>query len=403
MKVLYLHECPSKGGSSTSLLNLITSFPKGTIEPLVCCPPGSSKGFFESHGIPVIPLDGIPTFANGRVKPMSGLNLLRIYRAFLSGYEDAFLNVLDSFDPDIVHLNDCNLLKPLKLAKSKGKKTVVHARCTLSKTPKWAWSYQTRTLRKYADKIIAIDQSVLSTLGEQPHSTVIYNPLAPKWEMDQKILGAKSPKNNLAFSEENPLRVGFVSLFYRWKGVFELLEAANLLKERKDITFIFAGSNGRPVSFHRSTFGKICHLLDLAPDVEKQIKEYISRYTLENVQLTGFIEDVSSMMRSLDVLAFPSRMDAVPRSVFEAGLFGIPSIISMETKIEDIVKDGFNGLIIPEKHPEVLAKAILRLAEDRDLLTSLGEKAKNQFAVQFNSSHSAQSVLNVYREIQGSC
>lgn len=396
LKVLFLHSCPHKGGSQTSLRNLITSFPSGAVEPLVCCPPGSAQKSFESVGIPVNSVEGIPTFTNGRTVEMSGLKMWRLARSFSRGYRKTFLETLDSFNPDIVHLNDCNLLGPLKLAKAEGKKVVVHARFTLSESPRWAWSHQTKTLRGYADKIIAIDGSVLRTLGEQPKATVVYNPLAPG---DLLPTGSKKNKRGDSFSAENPMIVGFVSLFYPYKGVFELLEAARALQARKDVRFLLAGANGRPPAFYSSFFGWACDLFGVAPDVEKRMRAIISEWKLDNVILSGFVEDVPSFMKSLDVLVFPSRLDAVPRSVYEAGLFGVPSIVAMEHKVEDIVRDGQNGFIIPERSSEALVRALLRLKEDRGSLARLGANAQKQFSEQFAGERSALEVLQVYREV----
>lgn len=396
MKVLYLHACPNKGGSQTSLRNLISSFPQGTIEPLICCPAGSAYASFESADIPLKVVEGIPTFTNGRTIEMSGLNLWRLARAFSRGYQEAFLDALDSFAPNIVHLNDCNLLGPLKLAKSQGKRVIIHARFTLSESPGWAWRHQTKTLRRFADKIIAIDGSVLRTLGVQPNATVVYNPLAPKAELE---IGEMRGPRTEPFSALNPMNVGFVSLFYPYKGVFELLEAARSLKERKDIVFNIAGGNGRPSSFYHSSFGKACDLLGVAPNVEKRMKSLISEWKLDNIKLSNFVNDVPSFMKSLDVLVFPSRLDAVPRSVYEAGLFGVPSVVAMEHRVEDIVRDGYNGLIIPERSAKKLVTALLRLKEDRKLLTILGANAQKQFTEQFAGERSAQETLRVYREV----
>jgi len=396
LKVLYLHSCPHKGGSQTSLLNLITSFPAGSVEPLVCCPRGSAQKMFEAANIPVMTVEGIPTFCNERTAPFSGITFLKIYRAFFNKYKTSFLSAIDQFKPDIIHLNDCHLLAPLKLAKSQGQKVIVHARFTLSHSPAWAWKYQTATLRSLADKVIAIDKSVLRTLGDQPNAAIIYNPLASAAPLDFLNIKKKDIKG---FSETNPMKIGFVSLFYLRKGVLDLLEAARILKERKDILFLFAGSNGRPASFHNSLLGKTCHFLGVAPDVEKIMNRFIAEWNLENVRLSGFVNDVPTLMESLDLLAFPSWLDSIPRSVYEAGLFAIPSVVSLENKVEDIVCDGHNGFIVPEKRPDILARIFVKLAENPKLLRAMGENAQIQFARQFSGEQSAQSVLNIYKEV----
>jgi glycosyltransferase involved in cell wall biosynthesis len=45
--------------------------------------------------------------------------------------------------------------------------------------------------------------------------------------------------------------------------------------------------------------------------------------------------------------------------------------------IPEIIKDRFNGLIIPDKNSEMLAKAIKELITDKDLSEKLGENARH--------------------------
>ncbi len=63
--------------------------------------------------------------------------------------------------------------------------------------------------------------------------------------------------------------------------------------------------------------------------------------------------------------------------------------------MEYIVRDGHNGLIIPERNPKALAEGILRLKDDRDLLARLGENAREQFVAQFSGERSARAGMEV--------
>lgn len=393
IKVLYLHHCPSKGGSSNSLCNLISAFPKDTVDALICCPDGTAKELFEKANIPTVMVKGIPTFENGRTHPLKGINSLRLYRLFSYGYKNNFINAINIFKPDIVHFNEHTLLPPLVLAKKMGIKTIVHARSSLSATPRWAWNFQNRILKKYADLVIAIDKSVLRTLEPLPNASVVYNPLP--LIKDKSNFSRKNSAKSFSLSE--PMTVGFLSLFYKQKGVFDLLEAARILKGIPHIQFLFAGSNARPNSFYNSFFGKFLDFFDIAPDVEKKMKKYIKDNDLYNTKLLGFIPNISYFLDKIDILAFPSHLDATPRSVFEAGQYGIPSIVSLEHRVEDIVRDGENGVIIPEKEPQILAETILQLSQNRKKLYQMGEKALCDFSMQFNSCSSALSVLEKYK------
>ena len=392
LKVLYLHACPTRGGSSTSLRNLIAAFPPGTVDPLVLCPEGSAQDLFRTSGIPAETLPRLPEFSNLRAKPMRGLQSLRMLFHLRRGYEPPLRQALDRFRPHLVHLNDSTLLHPLGVVRSQGYRTVLHARSTLSETPRWAWTYQTDRMRREADSILAIDESVLRTLGDQPRARVVYNPV-----FTEPI--PTSPEH--VPSPEGALRVGFVSLFHDFKGVWELLEAARILRDRKDVTFLFAGGNGRPASFYRSPGGRLCDLLGLAPDTERRMKAFVAENRLTHVTIRGFVEDVPELLRTVDLLAFPSRLDAIPRSVFEAGALGIPSVVALVHRVDDIVRDGVNALVVPERDPQALAEAILRAAQNRPLLQALGQRAREQYREQFSARRSAEAVLRAYASAIG--
>jgi glycosyltransferase involved in cell wall biosynthesis len=100
-----------------------------------------------------------------------------------------------------------------------------------------------------------------------------------------------------------------------------------------------------------------------------------------------------------DVLAFPSHLDALGRSVFEAGMRGIPSVVALKTRIEDIVRDGETGLVVPPRDPAALAAAIGRLAGDAGLRRRLGEAARSRYLKQFDPARAAAEVLSVYETV----
>src|SRR5690554_2150354 len=104
-RVLYIHHVSQLGGASTSLLNLIKSFPKHSVEPLVLCPPGSAQDAFQAADIPVVSCPGVSTFSSSAGIPFRGrelLKLLRSLRMLHSGKQ--IKRVITEFRPDLVHL-----------------------------------------------------------------------------------------------------------------------------------------------------------------------------------------------------------------------------------------------------------------------------------------------------------
>jgi glycosyltransferase involved in cell wall biosynthesis len=172
-----------------------------------------------------------------------------------------------------------------------------------------------------------------------------------------------------------------------------------MLRDRRDIVFHIAGANSRPEAFHRSLRGRVLHLFGFAPDVESRIRRWIAEHRLgETMRLLGRVRP-AEVLDDTDVLVFPSHLDGPGRSVYEAGVRGIPAVVSLRHRVEDIVVHEETGLIVPERDPAALAQAIARLADDRDLRRRLGENARQRYRRQFDPAAGAGRMLSLYRRL----
>jgi starch synthase len=77
----------------------------------------------------------------------------------------------------------------------------------------------------------------------------------------------------------------------------------------------------------------------------------------------------------------------------------VPSIVALSTRVEDVVADGVTGVIVPPRDPAALAAAIVRLADDPALRTSLGVKARAQAATRSDPTAVARRIVAIYREV----
>jgi glycosyltransferase involved in cell wall biosynthesis len=163
--------------------------------------------------------------------------------------------------------------------------------------------------------------------------------------------------------------------------------------------FQVAGANSRPAAFHRSLRGRVLHLFGFAPDVESWVRQWVADRGIEaTLKLLGRVEP-EAILAATDVLVFPSHLDGPGRSVFEAGARGIPAIVALRHRIEDVVTDGETGLIIPERDPPALAQAILRLADDARLRRRLGQNARTRYRRQFAPQPIAYQMLGLYQSL----
>jgi glycosyltransferase involved in cell wall biosynthesis len=114
------------------------------------------------------------------------------------------------------------------------------------------------------------------------------------------------------------------------------------------------------------------------------------------VKLLGFVEDVKSIYRAIDVLCFPSHLDAAGRPVFEAAWFGVPSVVAVREPLADTIGDGVSGVCIRESDPQALCEAIARLHDRPRERAKLGAGARQLAETYFDQERNALQILGIY-------
>ena len=93
-------------------------------------------------------------------------------------------------------------------------------------------------------------------------------------------------------------------------------------------------------------------------------------------------EAAARALAAADVVAVPSvrdragNVDGLPNVLLEALAAGRPVVASRVAGIPDVVRDGENGLLVPERDPVALAAALLRLRREPETRTRLGAAAR---------------------------
>lgn len=396
MRVLYIHMIGAFGGASRSLLEVARAFPRGEIEPLFITPRGSAVEQFRSVASDVIEVRGMSQFDNTLYSHYRGLRWLVILREiyYLPFTVVGLLRARMRWKSvDLIHVNEFTGVLPWLLAsKLFGAPVVVHVRSlarqdNTSKVTRWI----NAMLRDRADAVIAIDENVRASLPPALPVQVIHNSFSlSAGDCDEKLLGV------LKCLRKESFKVGFVGNLLRVKGLFELVEAANILQqEGLDIEYLMVGDDAHG----RGSLRKwILEKAGLSQDIKEELLEKISRYGLvDRFHFSGFTKDIQSAFSAMDVLCFPSHYDAPGRPIFEAAFLGVPSIAAVRSPRADTLVDGETGLAVPPRDSVQLAAALRSLATDRERCRRLGSNARELACRNFDVGANAERLLNVYR------
>ncbi len=390
MKILYLHPAGTFGGASKSLIELFSMLRVAGGVGTVLTPAGSAANAFAAAGMSLVTIKGLSQFDNTRYGYYRKLRWLILLRElFLLPFSLLALWRLRHETFDLIHLNEVTLLPLGVVAKWLLRvPLVVHVR-SLQRNPeaglrsRWINSL----LRRYADAVVPIDHTVSATLAQDLPLSIIHNGL--------KIsdLPGKVPA-----MEGEVVKVGFLGVLIPLKGIFELLEAMRILKSRGvRVLCLVAGENARQLSgFKAWLLGK----LGFARDVRAELEALIRREALEDhVRLLGFVGDVRELYPQLDILCFPSHLDAAGRPVFEAAFYSIPSVVAVQNPMPDAILHEVTGLAIPKPDPLLIADALQRLAEDTALRLRLGLQARGWAEQTFSIEANAERMLELYQRV----
>jgi glycosyltransferase involved in cell wall biosynthesis len=105
-------------------------------------------------------------------------------------------------------------------------------------------------------------------------------------------------------------------------------------------------------------------------------------------------------LRNLDLLSVPATYDE-PKGMFviEAMAAGVPVVQPRRGAFVEMVERTGGGVLVPPDDPERLADAFVELCHDDGRLRTLSERAFGGVRAQYTVAHSADLLLNVYRDV----
>ncbi len=173
----------------------------------------------------------------------------------------------------------------------------------------------------------------------------------------------------------------FVGRIVRDKGINELVAAFDRLhREHADTRLVLVGRH--------------------EDDLDPVSSETLNRINMgDGIEAVGPQSDVRPFYAQADALVFPSYREGFPNVVIEAGAMNLPSIVTDINGSREIIVDGENGVIIPNKDQEALYQAMKRFVEHPDEVHALAQKARPLIASRYEQGFVRQCLYNFYKEI----
>ena len=175
--------------------------------------------------------------------------------------------------------------------------------------------------------------------------------------------------------------IGLPARLLRDKGVYEFVEAAHDLRQRRrrDARFLLIGdpdpNNPSSVSL---------------PEIDQWVAE-------DAVEWVPHTPDIATVLAGLHIVALPSYREGFPKTIIDASAAGRASVTSDVPGCRDAVVDGLTGLLCPARDNVALADALDSLILDRDRCIAMGGAARKHAEAFFDVREVTARHLEIYR------
>jgi glycosyltransferase involved in cell wall biosynthesis len=245
---------------------------------------------------------------------------------------------------------------------------VHHLRCSEPR-PKWQNDFYRVIEKKYLQRVDGFifnsktTQGVVNALTADNRSSVVAYPPTDRFGE------ALSENEIIERAKSKTLRILFLGNVIHRKGVHTLINALTRA-EQGDIQ-----------PYHVDIVGS----LDSEPDYVKHMRKLITAGKLDpfiSLHDTLDKESVAKKLSQSHVLVVPSSYEGFGIVYLEGMGFGLPAIGTTSGAAREIITHGKDGYLIETDDIEALARHILEIASNRELLVKLSLNAVNRYKSQ---------------------
>lgn len=284
----------------------------------------------------------------------------RLLRFFLKNSFFAYYNkllhlksILNNEKPDLVitHGEDSELITAFTSSTIK-KINVIHGESYFPVNPFYRFLLNSVARERY-DFTIVVNE-MLTIIPEK--LGVKYAIVKPGINLEQ----FNTAKHQIDL-QDGSIKIGFIGRVVKEKGLFELLKAYKLLRQKyRNVQLKIAG-DGKALLPLQKKAGELGFSND--------------------IKLYGEVSSPELFYREIDILVLPSITEGLPVTILEAMASGIIVVASNVGGISEIIKNKQNGLLLESCKPDVIANAVENLINNpalcKELVSNANETIKN--------------------------
>jgi glycosyltransferase involved in cell wall biosynthesis len=217
------------------------------------------------------------------------------------------------------------------------------------------------------------------------HHMKAYREFAPKVHLDMISYGVEIPDDvDLRlerYASPGPLRILYAGRLVPEKGLFELVEALQILRTRRvEVRMTFVGSGPLEPALRRK-------IVDAGLDDRVEVRAPV------------FGAAKHEMWSRAHVLAMPTHWEGLPLALLESMAAGCVPVITPVGGIPDVVQDHVQGILISPRDPPGLADALQELHEDRQAVWRMAIAGRRRVVEGYSRSRLAEDFRRLYAQL----
>lgn len=246
----------------------------------------------------------------------------------------------------------------------------------LSSPARWLYILLHKIAARFQDKIICVSEydyqlALRYRIAPEKKLAMIHNGIDPNIKfLDQEAARKeilKNPRPNFPW-------IGSIGRLTKEKNYETLIRAAALVP---NAYFFIIGTGPKREALN------------------KQLTTYNLQQRVFLIDPTG--ED-AKYLKAFDIFVMSSVKEGMPYVLLEAMAAGLPAVVTEAGGMPEMIQNHENGLMVSQKSPEFMAKAIQGLLANQNISSELGKAAKQVVTEKFSLEKMILGTSGVYSE-----
>ncbi|CAM2899508.1 glycosyltransferase family 4 protein [Salinicoccus roseus] len=236
-----------------------------------------------------------------------------------------------------------------------------------------------------ADKYIAISKDIKTRLRSRnvPDHKIIALPNA----VDENRFTVAGESEKLSLRKVNSISTSATVILFsgsisKRKGIYDLLKAYDNINMSDEILLLLCG----PMYENENYFS------DLLETINKKRSN-------KKVKYQGSVDNIEDYIKLSDILVLPSYSEGLPNVLLEGAISGKALLASDISGNNEIIKDGFNGVLFSVGDYNKLTEKLTDLIIDKDKRLYLAANAQKKAIESYSLSKITQQYYDLYETL----